>query len=360
MSLASQGENGQTLPDMSGKVVTVKGPMEPSEVGVTLMHEHMLLDLRKSHPVPPGATASEMAIWEAKVDLSNLKMAMDKMPIQDNYIFSDEGLAIKEVMEFKKRGGKTIADLTSIGLKRDPLAIRRISEATELNIVMGTSWYQKVYHPDDMDRRTVEDLTEEIVRDITIGVGDTGIRSGIIGEVGVNANPLIENEIKVVKASARASVATGAAMTFHGPPREDRHRILDMLEEEGVDLTRVVLGHCDGLAGDLPFMLELLERGPYIEFDTLGRVHPATVVPGNTMLPAAAVPKLIDSGYGDRVLLSQDVCWKVHYQSYGGTGYSYVQEAFLPHLRSVGVTEDQLNQIMVESPKRLLTFVAPR
>ena len=118
-------------------------------------------------------------------------------------------------MEFKRAGGNTIVDVTSIGLGRDPMALQQVADATGLNIVMGAGWYQKFYHPDDMDQRTVEDLRDEIIGDIAVGVGGTGVRSGIIGEVGINGNPLTPNEMKSVRASAEASRATGAAITFH-------------------------------------------------------------------------------------------------------------------------------------------------
>ena len=90
-------------------------------------------------------------------------------------------------MEFRYHGGGSIVEVTSIGIRRDPLAMARVSQATGLNVVMGSGWYQKLYHPADMDQRTVEDMTDEIIRDVTVGVGGTAIRSGIIGEVASRA-----------------------------------------------------------------------------------------------------------------------------------------------------------------------------
>ena len=130
-------------------------------------------------------------------------------------MLTDENVAIDEVNKFKNVGGGTIVDVTSIGLKRDPEALLRVSQATGLHLVMGTGYYQKVFHPEDMDGRTIENLTAEIVQDVTVGVRGTGIRAGVIGEIGVNGNPITFNEEKSIKASARASLITGAAMTFH-------------------------------------------------------------------------------------------------------------------------------------------------
>lgn len=346
--------------NMAGKVITVKGPLEPGQLGVTIMHEHLFIDLRQNHLPDHYTPATEVPRWEAKLELSNLHLAREGLPLADNYILVDERAAVEEALEFKRSGGQTIVDVTSIGLRRDPMALRRVSEATGLNIVMGSGWYQKVFHPRDMDIRTVEDMADEIIRDITLGVGDTGIRSGIIGEVGINGNPIIPNEVKSIQAAARASLMTGAAISFHSPQlKDEKHKMLDIAEAEGADLSRAILGHSCGVADDLPFMLEVLSRGVYVEFDTLGVVE-TPLVTGLTARVAEAISRLIEAGYGDRVLLSQDVCWKVHLKRYGGNGYSFILERFLPHLRTLGVTEAQINTIMVENPKRALTFVAPK
>ena len=253
-------------------------------------------------------------------------------------------------------------DVTSRGLGRDPAALLRASVATGLHIVMGSGWYQKVFHPADMDGRDVETLTAEIVRDVTVGIGgvggagDTGIRSGIIGEIGVNGDPITANEERSVRAAARASLITGAAISFHSPPlKPEKVAVLDLVESEGADLSRVILGHSCGMADDVPFMLELLERGVYIQFDTLGVVN--TTETGRDRIVASAIPPLIAAGYADRILLSQDVCWKTHLTRYGGSGYTYIQETFLPHLQTLGVDAETQRQIMEENPKRVLAFV---
>ena len=195
--------------DSTGTVVTVTGPISPDELGVSIMHEHLFVDLRKNH-LPhqklvslPGITepilttedfpATELALWEAKLDVGNLHLALDREPIADNYVLADVDLAIQEVTEFKNHGGNTIVDVTSMGLNRAPLALRQVSEATGVNIVMGTGWYTTTFHPYDMDQRTVEEITDEIVADVTVGVGDTGVRSGIIGEIGINGAPITSN-----------------------------------------------------------------------------------------------------------------------------------------------------------------------
>ena len=361
------------VPNMDGKAMTVHGPIDPDQLGVTLMHEHLFITLYMGYEPGHYTSATDWSLWEQELTMDKLDLARARRPIRDNPTLTDERAAIEEAREFRHHGGGTIVDVTSIGIRRDPLALSRVSHATGLNVVMGAGWYQKLYHPTDMDQRTVEDLTDEIVRDVTVGVGDTGIRSGIIGEVGVQGDPITENDIKSIRASGRASRATGAPISFHrGGQGREKLAVIDMLREEGTDVSRIIFGHSDPIAGDLDLMLELLGHGVYIQFDLLGWVvAPLRYVPDGDDLPmfaasagaaavAEAVPKLIEAGYADRVLLSQDVCNKAHLKKYGGSGYSFILEKFLPELRSRGVTEEHIQMIMVENPKRVLTFVEPQ
>ena len=361
------------VPNMAGKVMTVRGPVDPDELGPTLMHEHLFIALYKGVAPDDYTPATDWCLWDQELTIDKLDLARDLKPIRDNWILVDEKTAIEEAMEFRYHGGGTIVEVTSIGLRRDPLAISRVSRATGLNVVMGAGWYQKLYHPVDMGRRTVEDLAGEIVRDVTVGVGGTAIRSGIIGEVGIEGNPITENEVKSIRASGRASRATGAPISFHrGGVGRERLEVIGILGEEGTDMSRVIFGHSDFISGDLELMLELLGHGVYIQFDLLGRVGvPLRFVPAvddlgmfltsaGTAAVAEVIPQLIEAGYADRILLSQDVCTKMQLKRYGGTGYSFIVEKFLPEMRSRGVSEEHIQMMMVGNPKRILTFVEPQ
>ena len=380
----SMVDNRHPIPNIAGKVLTVNGPIESQELGVTATHEHLFIDIRKTHYPHekriniPGKSepfitsdefpATELAVWEAKLGPGNLQMAIDGEPISDNYVLADETMAIREVERFRRLGGNSIVDVTCIGQKRDPAALKRVSDATGLNIVMGTSHYQKAYHPEDMDQRTVEDLTAEYVRDVVEGVYDTGIRSGVIGEVGVNGSPLSDNEIKVIRASARASVITGAPISFHrGGNVDERHTVLDIVVEEEMSLSRVILGHQDELSLRLPLVRELLERGVWVQFDLIGRQALQPPFPDNpyhsdrslTEDIRDAVVRLVQDGYEDRLLLSQDVCRKAHLTCFGGFGYAFILERFLPELREYGLTEDQNDKLMRLNPASALQFTEP-
>jgi len=342
-----------------GKVLTVNGLINPESLGFILPHEHFYVDLRKNHPLPPNITKKELDYCNIKLNLANLAYARAGYPLQDNYLLSpeEEDIIVKEVLEFKKAGGKTLVDPTSIGLGRNPVAVKRISDLTGLNIVLGCSWYQKVFHTEDLNKKTVQELTDQILKEINIGIDDTTIKAGIIGEIGVDAKPLIENEIKVIKASAIASKVSGLSMLFHGPPYEEHKRVLDMVESEGVDSSRVVFGHCDRLAEDLPKLITTLERGVYIEFDCLGNDGSAKPWDMATILVAKVIPELIRAGYANRILISQDICKKVHLKKYGGTGYSFILEEFIPFLRNKGISNSDIIQITEKNPRDLLTII---
>ena len=349
------------VPDLTGQILTVEGPMDPAELGQTIMHEHIFITFQNPVSRANISRATDMGLHLAPVAFNVLSdVRFRRIPNRDNLYLTDLDEAIDEVMEFKRHGGQTIVDVSSIGLGRDPNALRQVAEATGLSVVMGAGWYQKQFHPTDMDRRTVEELTDVIVRDITVGVGGTSIRSGIIGEVGINGNPLTENEMKSIRAAARASRVTGAAITFHvGGRGEEKFTVLDAVSEEGAALDRVIMGHSNSIANDVPFMKRLLERGVFIQFDTLGRPNSRLggVDDGKV---ARGIVELVEAGYADRILLSQDVCNKIHMKRYGGTGFSYILEHFLPALRNLGVQEADIHKMMVENPRRALTFATPR
>ena len=348
------------IPNLAGKVLTVVGPVDPEVLGQTIMHEHIFIDFQNPVARANISRATDMGLHLAPVSLDVLsEVRFRRIPNRDNLYLTDFGEAIDEVMEFKRHGGQTIVDVTSIGLGRDPHALQQVSQTTGLSIVMGAGWYQKQFHPADMDNRTIEELTDVIVRDIVVGAQGTSVRSGIIGEVGINGNPLTANEMKSIRASARASRITGAAISFHvGGRGEEKFTVLEAVAAEGADLRRVIMGHSNSIADDLPFMKRLLERGVFIQFDTLGRPDGRLggVDDGKV---ARGIVELIEAGYADRVLLSQDVCNKIQLKKYGGTGFSYVLENFLPALRDLGVEEEDIHKMMVENPVRALTFAAP-
>lgn len=350
------------IPNLDGKVLTVRGPVNPSELGQTLIHEHIFFDPKLPLPERPDP-ATDVELSHQPLSLSNLQAVRSGHWNADNDFLGSFDEALDEIREFKAIGGGTIVDLSNIRLGRDPAALLKISYASGLHVIMGSSWYQKRYHPLNMSELKLEELMDTIVRDVTIGVDHTGIRSGVIGEVGVNGNPLTENELKLTRASARASRITGAPISFHhGGVGEEKFRILELVASEGVEMSNVIMGHSRSMAVDLDFAHRILALGVYIEFDWIG----APGGPSGYLGPlhdrkiAQGMTQLVKQGYVNQILLSHDICIKIQYKKYGGLGYTYLHDYFLPELHRMGVSEKDINKIMVENPARVLTFTEPK
>jgi phosphotriesterase-related protein len=354
--------------DLKGKALSVLGPVDPEFLGIVLSHEHILADMTAYFIEPPESTEKRMAYEPVSVE--NLYwIHTHLMGNRDDLVMNDEKLAIKELMRFKLAGGNTVVEMSCIGLGRDPRGLQRIARATGLNIIMGAGYYVSCSHPPELKERSEQEIADEIVKDISSGVGDTGVRAGIIGEVGCSM-PLDDSERKVLRASAIAQRMTGAAINIH-PSRSNELLLeaIEILEKSGADLARVVISH----SGHFPFSKETIKgiakAGCSVEFDTFG--HPALPIECFTHekklleMPSDVqriyyIRELIEEGFLNRILISQDCCFKHKYVRYGGYGYAHILEHIIPWMKQRGITEEQIRTIVVENPKRILTLAEPK
>ncbi len=219
---------------------------------------------------------------------------------------------------------------------------------------MGCGWYRTAYYPAEarIDRRSVDDLTDELVAEIELGVGDTGVRPGIIGEIGTDKPWVSPAEERVHRAAARAARRTGLAVTTHGVLSDVGQAQLGILEEEGLDPARVIIGHADSYPV-LDHYLAIIERGANLEFDFLGMPWKAEHHGEDRTVDRLL--ELLERGHVDRILLSQDVCNDSQLKRLGGNGYTYLTETFLPRLRAAGVSDIEIDTMTVANPTRLLT-----
>jgi phosphotriesterase-related protein len=214
-----------------------------------------------------------------------------------------------------------------------------------------------------MDERSEESIYDEMVRDVTLGVGETGIRTGIIGELG-NTAPLTDNSKKVLRAAGAASRVTGAPISIH-PGAATALEIIDILSTAGADPNRVAMGHLGMGHKDPKVLLAIVESGAYAQFDHFGGFEDtslrSTISNGvvNDIQRLEMVERLIKEGYEDRLLFSHDVCWLTHLASKGGKGYAHVIESMLPRMLKRGWTPAQVDKVLVANPARLLTFETP-
>ena len=307
-------------------VQTVLGHIEPDALGFTLPHEH-----------------TQIALWQ--------------IPDRWDYwqLTRDEPLILEELAAYRASGGSGLVDLTLPGVGRDPGWLAGIARASGLHIIMGCGWYRGAYYPAEVriDHRTVDALAEELVREAADGVGESGIRPGIIGEIGTDKPWVSALEERVHRAAARAAKRTGLAITTHAvlsPVGLDQLRIF---EHEGADPTRVVIGHADSYP-HLDHHLAIVERGASVEFDFLGMSFSAAERHGEGRI-VDLLRELLSRGHVERVLLSQDVCHDSQLRRYEGNGYTYLARTFLPRLRDAGVSPAEIETMTVANPRRLLT-----
>jgi phosphotriesterase-related protein len=298
----------------------------PSDLGFTLPHEHTKCSL--------WWIENRWDYWE---------------------LIGDEPRINEELAAYKGLGGGTLVDVTPIGIGRDLARLARLSESTGLHIVAGAGWYRQAYYPAEarIDRRSIDDLADEIVQEFV----DGPVRPGIIGEIGTDKPWVTAQEERVFRAAARAALRTGASVTTHAVQSDVGLAQLTILEDEGLDPARIVIGHCDSHPR-IEHWREIVRRGAHVEADFLGMSF--------TPLERAGEPKVIElistllsEGFEKQILLSQDVCHDSQLASYGGNGYTYLQKSFLPRLVEAGVNAATIKTITVENPARLLTLRKP-
>jgi phosphotriesterase-related protein len=342
----------------AGLVRTVLGDIEPGELGRTMTHEHLLIGFSR-WAREAGVTPEPEPIM---VTLENRAEIARHGTAFDHRIDSvDE--AIAETRLYADAGGGTIVDATNPDLSRDPEALRAISEATGVHVVMGAGHYVNEHHPLDMDERSEEQLFEEFVGDVTEGADGTAIRSGIIGEIGCHY-PLHPNEEKTLRAATRASLATGAALLIH-PGRDPRSPIelMRVVIEAGGSADRTIVGHLDRTIFEDEQLVELAETGCYVEFDLFGQessfyLHAPIDMP-NDATRVDHLRHLIERGFGDRLLVAQDICRKTALCTYGGTGYGHILRNVVPLMERKGMSAAEIDAILIVNPARILAMVEP-
>jgi phosphotriesterase-related protein len=353
--------------DRHGQVQTVLGLIAPEELGVTLPHEHFLVDSTVWFREPTAC--SEKFLAHQPVNLENLGwVRYHPMSNLDNMLLDDERVAIDEGLRFKYAGGGTVVDLTSLGLGRDPLALARISRATGLNVVMGCGYYveeaQRGAAP-----LTEDAITDSIVRDLEVGVDATGIRAGIIGEIGIGGWPMRQSERSALQAVAHAQQETGAPVNIHpGNSPNSPFEIVEVLLKAGADITRVVISHVERTIVRHEVYVELAKSGCYLEFDGFSfegwyqrRMVVSEENPIKADFPNDAgrideIMALISDGFLTQILISHDHCMKYRLWRYGGPGYSHLLDNVMPLMQEKGLQDSDIREIMLENPKRLLPF----
>lgn len=299
------------------EVTSVLGPVAPDSLGITMPHEHTFLDVMREY--------------------------------RGDGLVHDATLIAADLSEYASLGGRTIVDVTSRGLRPQPARLPALARETGVTIVAGTGFYRHPFLDEDwFDRHSTDEVADLLIADIRVGIDDTSVRAGIIGEIGCDRY-LTPAEERSFRAAARAHLETGLTITTHAGRWPVGIPQLRLLREEGVVPGRVIIGHCD-MVLDQTYHLAIAEAGAWVEFDTIqadtDHVLDRTV---------AAIRALVDAGYEDRILLSQDVCLVSQFRAMGGSGYGYILREFRGRLQAAGIGEATIERFMVTNPARALT-----
>ncbi len=346
--------------DVKGKAQGVLGAIDPALLGVTLIHEHVLVDVTCYCKPPKAATVRALAYQS--VSEKNLTWVRRNWTSNfDNMRLDDIDVAIEEIGYYKRAGGHTIVDPGNIGLGRDPGGLAQVARMSGLNIIMGSGYYTQQSFPANMDDITEKQITEEIIRDITVGVDDTGIKAGVVGEIGCSW-PITPNERKSLKAAAAAQKATGAPMSVHiGRHLDSPLEIVKDLREWGVDLSRVALCHLDReWPADLGKMWQLADTGVGMELDTWGLdTWNYPLAPMDRLTDAQRIDLillLIERGHLKQITIGHDLAYKHRLIKHGGSGYDHILVVGVPLMRRKGLSQEAIDAMLIDNPKEFLAF----
>lgn len=261
---------------------------------------------------------------------------------------SDYNKSIGELNNFKAVGGKTLVEASTLDYGRNGAKLKAMSQETGVNVVATTGFNKHVYFPKWVEEESIEQIKERLVRDITVGMEGSDAKAGFF-KSGAWYNMVHPLEDKVTRAIAKAHLETGAPIWLHTEAGTMGMEMLDILQEEGVDLTKVAVGHSDRNA-DPYYHLKLAERGAYVQFDGPGKVK---YYPDSTRV--MLIKNLIEHGYLEKLLISGDMGRKSYLEAYGGgPGFRFIATKFIARLLDEGITQKEIDTIFVHNPAQWL------
>ena len=349
-NLPTEGKN----PGGQHWAMTVSGPVPVTDLGFTHIHEHLHIDFRPLLSLHPY----EVVSGEPLTIHTAAEARWNPGGFPDNYHQTDVDQVVDELAPFYEAGGRTIVEVTPSHMSRDPLILREISERSGIQVIMGGGYYLGGSHPPGTAERSTEDIAGELIGDWHDGVGRTGIRPGIIGEIGTS-NPAQPEELRMVRAAAWAHLETGLPVSIHVHPwGYEGIKVLDVLVSEGADPERVVLGHMNTAVTNEAYQIELLERGANLAYDLMGFDHSLIGLgkyPPSDFDVVAGMVALAERGYLEQLFVSQDMGGvKTRLLAYGGWGYAHILDHVIPLFRNAGWGETEVDALMVANPARVL------
>lgn len=300
-------------------IQTVKGQIKDEELGVCAAHEHL------------------------SIDLSRIKNDPDT-------ILDDELGMESELNHFYHAGGRAMVEVTNDGMGRNVERLKRLSEKTNVHIIASTGFYKDPFIPEFAQSWEQDQFAEHFIKEIELGIDDTGILPGIIGEVGTSHNEIKPVEHELIIGAGIASLKTGVPMTTHTTLGTMGIHQVNLLFKLGVPKEQIIIGHQD-LNSKNEQVLEVLQSGVFIGYDTIGK---------NNYRPdedrISALLEFIEKGYHKQILLSADLTRKSHWRKNGGPGYDLVLSEFVPALKQHGVTDEIINDFLIHNPAKAFSI----
>jgi phosphotriesterase-related protein len=345
-----------TRDERRGQAQTVLGLIDPAQLGPTLMHEHLLWDIR-----PPALRAEPDQGPEITLcNCFEIGYAR-KRKVPGNLRLSCETTATAELRGMRAAGGRTVVELTVGGLDPRPHGLVALSRDAGVHIIMGCGHYVDEYQPDSNRLRDADSFAAEIVDQVELGAWTTDVRAGIIGEIGCQA-PWTTLERTVMQGALTAMLHTGAALNVHpGRDPDQPQEVAEFLARGGAPMDRVVISHIDRTIFDEDRLLRLADTGVVIEFDLFGQeqsYYPLSDIDmPNDAVRLRAIRLLLRHGHAGRIAISHDICYRTRLTRFGGHGYGHIFANVVPLMLARGFTQAEIEEILVDTPRRLLTFV---
>jgi phosphotriesterase-related protein len=345
-----------TREEMSGRAQTVLGLIDPEALGPTLMHEHLLWDIRTPAMRADPDQGPEITLCNCyAINYARKRKA------PGNYRLTCETTATDELRLLAAAGGRTVVELSSGGLDPRPNGLVALARDAGVNVIMGCGHYVHEYQPEANAARSVESFASEMIDQVQIGAWNTDVRAGIIGEIGCQA-PWTELEKRVMAGAILAMQQTGAALNVHPGRNPDQpQEVADFVRSHGADAGRVIISHIDRTIFDEDRLLRLADSGVVIEFDLFGQEQSYYSL-GDIDMPNDAtrlrmIRSLIARGHLERVVISHDICYRTRLTRFGGHGYAHIFANVVPLMAARGFTAAEIEAITVGNPRRLLSFV---
>lgn len=255
---------------------------------------------------------------------------------------------VRELKDLKEKGVNRIVEVTNVGIGRNIEYTEKVQQETGIKIVSCTGFYKEPFLPKWVHTGSVEDLSCYMTKEIIEGIEGTNRKADLIGEIGSSLNVFTDTEKKIFRASAITSKETGVVITTHTSLGTLGDIQIKIFKDEEVDLSNVIIGHVD-LSGDIDYIRKLLDSGVNVEFDTIGKVSYLS-----DEIRAKILSDLVHEGYQDQILMSMDITRKSHMKAFGGVGYCFLFDSFIPKLYELGVSDKNIVQILEKNPNRLI------